>query len=181
MGISVTKLEIPEVLLIQPNVFGDVRGFFMESFNLEELKGYGIDKAFVQDNHSRSGKNVIRGIHYQKNKPQGKLVRVTRGSVFDVAVDIRPDSSTFGSFVTQVLSEVNFLQMYIPPGFAHGFCTLSEVVDFQYKVTDYWDANDENGIIWNDPELNINWPIGDIEPTLSDKDKGFKILSKGEF
>ena len=180
MGISVTKLEIPEVLLIKPNVFGDVRGFFMESFNLGELKGYGIDKIFVQDNHSRSGKNVIRGLHYQKSKPQGKLVRVTRGSVFDVAVDIRPDSPTFGKYVTQVLSEENFLQMYIPPGFAHGFCTLSDVVDFQYKVTDYWDANDENGIIWNDLELNIDWPIGSEEPILSDKDKGFKMLSKLE-
>lgn len=181
MDISVTKLKIPEVLLIKPNVFGDVRGFFMESFNSEKLKAHGIDESFVQDNHSRSGKNVIRGLHYQKSRPQGKLVRVTRGAVFDVAVDIRPASPTFGKFVTQVLSEENFLQMYIPPGFAHGFCTLSDVVDFQYKVTDYWDAEDERGIIWNDPGLTIDWPIGDQEPILSDKDKKFKTLSEEEF
>jgi len=180
MSIVVEKLEIPDVLLIKPNVFGDVRGFFMESFNVEELKKYGIDSQFVQDNHSRSGKSVIRGLHFQSKKPQGKLVRVTRGSVFDVAVDVRPGSPTFGQHVSQVLSEENFLQMYIPAGFAHGFCTLSDVVDFQYKVTDYWDPEDEHGIIWNDPELNIKWPLGNEKPVLSDKDSSFDVLSKIE-
>ena len=178
MSMTVTELEIPEVLLIKPKVYGDIRGFFMESFNMEELRSVGIDKPFVQDNHSRSGKNVIRGLHYQKNKPQGKLVRVTQGAVFDVAVDIRISSPTFGKYVTQILSDDNFLQMYIPPGFAHGFCTLSDTVDFQYKVTEYWDQKDEKGIIWNDPELNINWPIEDSEPTLSEKDRMFSQLSK---
>ena len=180
MSITVEELEIPDVLLIKPNVFGDVRGFFMESFNVEELNKYGINSQFVQDNHSRSGKNVIRGLHFQSKKPQGKLVRVTRGSVFDVAVDVRPGSKTFGKHVTQVLSEENFLQMYIPPGFAHGFCTLSDVVDFQYKVTDYWDPDDEHGIIWNDPELNIQWPLKNETPVLSDKDSSFDVLSKIE-
>lgn len=178
MSVIVEKLKIPDVLLIKPQVFGDVRGFFMESFNKEELASVGINKDFVQDNHSRSGKNVIRGLHYQVNKPQGKLVRVTRGAVFDVAVDIRKESPTFGQHVSQILSEENFIQMYIPPGFAHGFCTLSDVVDFQYKVTEYWNADDEKGIIWNDPSLNINWPIANADPILSEKDKSFDILSK---
>jgi dTDP-4-dehydrorhamnose 3,5-epimerase len=180
MAIAVEKLEIPDVLLIKPNVHGDVRGFFMESFNCEQLRTVGIEHPFVQDNHSRSGKNVVRGLHYQRAKPQGKLVRVTRGAVFDVAVDIRPSSPTFGQYVSQVLSEENFLQMYIPPGFAHGFCTLSDVVDFQYKVTQCWDPKDEGGIFWNDPELDINWPIGEGEAILSEKDKSFNGLIMSE-
>ncbi len=180
MGIDVKKLELPEVLLIKPNVYGDIRGFFMESFNSDELKSYGVEQHFVQDNHSRSGKNIVRGLHYQKTKPQGKLVRVTQGAVFDVAVDIRPGSPTYGKHVSHILSEENFLQMYIPPGFAHGFCTLTETVDFQYKVTEYWDQSDEDGILWNDPELNIPWPINMADAILSEKDKGFKLLDKRE-
>lgn len=170
---EVVNLEIPDVLLIKPDVFGDVRGFFMESYNMEKLRAIGIDESFVQDNHSRSGKNVIRGLHYQYKKPQGKLVRVTRGAVFDVAVDIRKGSPTYGKYVSQILSEENFYQMYIPPGFAHGFCTLSDIVDFQYKVTEYWEAEDERGIIWNDPHLNIRWPLAGCEPILSEKDRNF--------
>lgn len=180
MTIAVEKLEIPDVLLIKPEVHGDVRGFFMESFNSDRLHAVGIEGPFVQDNHSRSGKNVVRGLHYQKQKPQGKLVRVTRGAVFDVAVDIRPSSPTFGQYVSQVLSEENFLQMYIPPGFAHGFCTLSKVVDFQYKVTQCWDPEDEGGILWNDPALNISWPIDEGEAILSDKDRGFSGMKEIE-
>lgn len=179
MGVEVIEQEIPDVLLIRPQVHGDVRGFFMESFNAKTLRDCGINEIFVQDNHSRSGKYVIRGLHFQKLRPQGKLVRVTRGAVFDVAVDIRPGSPTFGKYVSNILSEENFLQMYIPPGFAHGFCTLSDVVDFQYKVTDYWDANDEMGILWNDPELDIPWPLNNEQPILSEKDRNFDTLSKG--
>jgi dTDP-4-dehydrorhamnose 3,5-epimerase len=176
MTFNIREQKIPEILLIKPQVYGDIRGFFMESFNSRELKKYGVDKAFVQDNHSRSGANVVRGLHFQQNNPQGKLVRVTRGAVFDVAVDVRPGSSTYGKHVSNILSEENFYQMYIPPGFAHGFCTLSEIVDFQYKVTDYWDTSDETGILWSDKGLNIDWPININDAVVSEKDKNFKPL-----
>ena len=164
MSLIVIEQKIPEVLLIKPKVYGDIRGFFMESFNSKTLKKYGINDNFVQDNHSRSGINVVRGLHFQVKFPQGKLVRVTRGKVFDVAVDIRPNSPTYGHHVSNILSEENFHQMYIPPGFAHGFCTLSEIVDFQYKVTDYWAASD--------------WPINIKDAILSEKDKKFNPLSE---
>jgi len=178
MSLIVIEQKIPEVLLIKPKVYGDIRGFFMESFNSKTLKKYGINDNFVQDNHSRSGINVIRGLHFQVKFPQGKLVRVTRGKVFDVAVDIRPNSPTYGHHVSNILSEENFHQMYIPPGFAHGFCTLSEIVDFQYKVTDYWAASDETGILWSDKDLNIDWPINIKDAILSEKDKNFNPLSE---
>ena len=176
MSSIIMQQEIAEVLLIKPQVHGDIRGFFMESFNADELKKFGVNEKFVQDNHSRSGANVIRGLHYQRNKPQGKLVRVTRGMVFDVAVDIRLNSPTYGKHVSNILSEENFHQMYIPPGFAHGFCALSDVVDFQYKVTNYWDPLDETGILWNDVDLNINWPISIEEAIVSEKDKNLNSL-----
>lgn len=178
MSLIVIEQKIPEVLLIKPKVYGDIRGFFMESFNSKTLKKYGINDNFVQDNHSRSGINVVRGLHFQVKFPQGKLVRVTRGKVFDVAVDIRPNSPTYGHHVSNILSEENFHQMYIPPGFAHGFCTLSEIVDFQYKVTDYWAASDETGILWSDKNLNIDWPINIKDAILSEKDKNFNPLSE---
>ena len=178
MSLIVIEQKIPEVLLIKPKVYGDIRGFFMESFNSKTLKKYGINDNFVQDNHSRSGINVVRGLHFQVKFPQGKLVRVTRGKVFDVAVDIRPNSPTYGHHVSNILSEENFHQMYIPPGFAHGFCTLSEIVDFQYKVTDYWAASDETGILWGDKNLNIDWPINIKDAILSEKDKKFNPLSE---
>ena len=176
MTFNIIEQKIPEILLIKPQVYGDIRGFFMESFNSRELKKYGVDKAFVQDNHSRSGANVVRGLHFQQQNPQGKLVRVTRGAVFDVAVDVRPGSSTYGAYVSNILSEENFYQMYVPPGFAHGFCTLSEIVDFQYKVTDYWDSSDETGILWSDKNLDIDWPINIDDAVVSEKDKNFKPL-----
>jgi dTDP-4-dehydrorhamnose 3,5-epimerase len=176
MSLIVIEQKIPEVLLIKPKVHGDIRGFFMESFNSKVLKKYGINDNFVQDNHSRSGINVVRGLHFQVKVPQGKLVRVTRGKVFDVAVDIRPYSPTYGHHVSNILSEENFHQMYIPPGFAHGFCTLSEIVDFQYKVTDYWTASDETGILWCDKNLNIDWPINIKDAIVSEKDKNFNSL-----
>ena len=173
---KIIEQKIPEILLIKPRVYGDSRGFFMESFNSRELKKYGVDKPFVQDNHSRSGAKVVRGLHFQQNNPQGKLVRVTRGAVFDVAVDVRSGSPTYGEHVSNILSDENFYQMYIPPGFAHGFCTLSETVDFQYKVTEYWDPEDETGILWSDQGLNIDWPIDIKDALVSDKDKSFQPL-----
>jgi dTDP-4-dehydrorhamnose 3,5-epimerase len=177
MALIVIEQKIPEVLLIKPEVYGDIRGFFMESFNGKALKKYGINNNFVQDNHSRSGINVVRGLHFQEKFPQGKLVRVSRGKVFDVAVDVRPNSFTYGQHVSNILSEENFHQMYIPPGFAHGFCTLSKIVDFQYKVTDYWNASDETGILWNDKNLNIDWPINVNNAIVSEKDRNFNPLS----
>lgn len=171
-----TKLQIPDVVLFEPKVFGDERGFFFESFNsrvFEELTG--LQRTFVQDNHSRSVKNVLRGLHYQVQHPQGKLVRVTLGEVFDVAVDIRNGSPTFGKWVGEILSAENKRQLWIPEGFAHGFLVMSDVAEFHYKTTDYWHPEYERSIIWNDPDLAIEWPI-DGEPVLAKKDvegKGF--------
>lgn len=155
---KVIETEIPEVLIFEPKVFGDERGFFMESFNartFKELTGLSVD--FVQDNHSRSAKNVLRGLHYQIRQPQGKLVRVVRGAVFDVAVDIRKSSETFGKWVGVELTETNHRQLWVPPGFAHGFLVLSDVADFLYKTTDYYAPEYERCIVWNDPELDIEW------------------------
>jgi len=166
---KVTPTELPEVLLIEPDVFGDTRGFFMESFHAEKYGKLGLPQQFVQDNHSRSSRGVLRGLHYQLRQPQGKLVRVAAGEVFDVAVDIRTGSPRFGQWTGVVLSEDNHRQMYIPPGFAHGFCVLSEMADFLYKCTDYYAPDDEHGIIWNDPDIGIEWP--DIKYLLSDKDR----------
>ncbi|MGV0997713.1 MAG: dTDP-4-dehydrorhamnose 3,5-epimerase [Fluviibacter sp.] len=164
--------RIPEVLLIEPRVFGDARGFFFESFNAKAFAdATGIATPFVQDNHSKSVKGVLRGLHYQlPPKAQGKLVRVIQGEVFDVAVDIRPDSSTYGQWVAEVLSAENKKQLWIPPGFAHGFLTLSETAEFLYKTTDYWSPEHERAIMWDDATLNIPWPLNGMAPTLAAKD-----------
>ena len=174
---KVTRLAIPDVVLIEPKVFGDARGFFFESFNQKAFnEATGTNHQFVQDNHSRSAKGVLRGLHYQIQQPQGKLVRVVRGAVFDVAVDIRKSSPTFGHWVGAELSEDNQHQLWVPPGFAHGFLVLSDMADFLYKTTDYYAPQYERSILWNDSDLNIDWPIG--EPILSNKDRqGLKFNS----
>lgn len=167
---KVTPTSIPEVLIIEPRVFGDSRGFFFESFNQEAFKSAtGLNITFVQDNQSRSGKGVLRGLHYQIEQAQGKLVRVTRGSVFDVAVDIRSSSPNFGRWVGVELSEENHRQLWVPPGFAHGFMVTSDSADFLYKTTDYYAPQFERCILWKDSAVGINWPIG-ISPKLSVKD-----------
>ncbi len=163
-------LAIPEVMLLEPKVFGDDRGFFFESFNQAQIETtLGRKVNFVQDNHSRSAKNVLRGLHYQIRQPQAKLVRVVFGEVFDVAVDIRKSSHTFGRWVGQILSAENKRQMWVPEGFAHGFVVLSETAEFLYKTTDYWAPEHERCIVWNDTSLAINWPI-DGDPVVSAKD-----------
>lgn len=168
---NVIKTQIEGALIIEPKVFGDERGFFLETFQAERYKEMaGIDLPFVQDNHSRSGKNVLRGLHFQKTKPQGKLVRVVRGEVFDVVVDIRQDSPTHGLWAGVILSEDNKRQFWVPPGLAHGFVVLSDVADFEYKCTDYYDPTDEGCLMWNDPAVGIEWPKG-VEPILSIKDQ----------
>jgi dTDP-4-dehydrorhamnose 3,5-epimerase len=161
---------IPDILVFEPKVFGDARGFFYESFN-ENLfaEATGLSPRFVQDNHSKSAKNVLRGLHYQIQQPQGKLVRVTQGAVFDVAVDLRSNSSTFGLWVGEVLSDENKKMLWVPEGFAHGFIVLSETAEFLYKTTDFYAPQHERCISWNDPTLNINWPIEE-QPTISSKD-----------
>ena len=163
-----TPLDHPEVLLIDPDVFPDPRGFFMETFHSIKYAEHGIPAVFLQDNHSRSLRGVLRGLHYQLKNPQGKLVRVVSGEVFDVAVDIRRGSPWFGKWVGAILSEENHRQMYVPPGFAHGFCTLSESADFLYKCTDLYAPGDEYGIAWDDPEIAIEWP--EMDYLISDKD-----------
>ena len=162
--------EIPDVLLIEPKVFGDERGFFYESWNRRALREFGVDAEFVQDNHSKSARNVLRGLHYQVKHPQGKLVRTIAGEVYDVAVDLRRTSPSFGKAVGFSLSAENKRMAWIPPGFAHGFCVLSEFAEFVYKTTDYWYPEFERSILWNDPKLNIAWPIVG-EPSLSTKDR----------
>lgn len=166
---KVTRLAIPEVVLIEPKVFGDERGFFLENFNVKRYAELAdIKLNFVQDNHSRSAKNVLRGLHFQRNFPQGKLVQVSHGAVFDVAVDIRPGSASFGKWVAVTLTAEAHNQLYVPPGFAHGFCVLTESADFHYKCTEYYHPEDEGCIIWNDPDIGIEWPIS--QPVLSSKD-----------
>lgn len=166
---KIVKTRLNDCVIIEPKVFGDERGFFLETFHTSRYADLiGISLPFVQDNHSRSSKNVLRGLHFQKTKPQGKLVRVVRGEVFDVAVDVRKDSNTFGHWEGVILSEKNKKQFWIPPGFAHGFVVLSEIADFEYKCTDYYDSSDEGSILWSDIDLGINWPLED--PILSDKD-----------
>lgn len=172
---KIIDTEIADVKIIQPKVFGDTRGFFLETFEKKRYqKMLNINLDFVQDNHSRSQKSVLRGLHFQKENPQGKLVRVVRGEVFDVAVDIRKTSLTYGKWVGVNLSEDNKTQFWIPPGLAHGFLVLSDVADFEYKCTDYYNPNDEGCLLWNDPTVNINWPIS--IPLLSEKDKLGKLL-----
>ena len=173
MKLSPTR--IPDVLLIEPDVFGDSRGFFMESWHKQKYAAQGLDVDFVQDNHSRSTRGVLRGLHYQLQQPQGKLVRVVTGCVFDVAVDIRRGSPTFGQWVGMELSADNRQQLYIPPGFAHGFCVLSETADFLYKCTTYYAPQDEHGILWNDPAIGIDWPGDDF--VISEKDAANDLLN----
>lgn len=166
---NVIKTKLKECVIIEPKVFGDKRGFFLETFQAARYKQEaGIDLPFVQDNHSRSARGVLRGLHFQKTKPQGKLVSVVRGEVYDVAVDIRKGSATFGEWEGVILSENNKKQFWVPPGFAHGFVVLSDTADLEYKCTDYYDPSDEGSILWSDPSLNIPWPIA--TPILSDKD-----------
>ncbi|MFS2303995.1 dTDP-4-dehydrorhamnose 3,5-epimerase [Pectobacterium versatile] len=161
--------------IIQPKVFGDARGFFLETFEKKRYqKMLDIDVDFVQDNHSRSSKGVLRGLHFQKTSQQGKLVRVVRGEVFDVVVDIRQDSPSYGEWCGVTLSEENKTQFWLPPGLAHGFVVLSDIADFEYKCTDYYDPSDEGCLLWNDPEVGIEWPITD--PLLSEKDKLGKLF-----
>ena len=173
MKVSHTKLK--GCVIIEPRVFGDERGFFLETFQVVRYKQEaGIDLPFVQDNHSRSARGVLRGLHFQKTKPQGKLVRVVRGEVYDVALDIREGSATFGEWEGVTLSEDNKKQFWVPPGFAHGFVVLSGTADFEYKCTDYYDPSDEGSILWSDPDLDISWPIAN--PVLSTKDESAKRL-----
>jgi dTDP-4-dehydrorhamnose 3,5-epimerase len=173
---KIVATDLPGVLIIEPAVHGDARGFFQETYHALRYSEAGIALPFVQDNHSRSGHGILRGLHYQREHPQGKLVRVTQGAAFDVAVDIRKGSPSFGKWIGVTLSEDNFLQLYVPPGFAHGFCTLSERVDFLYKCTDYYYPEDEQGVLWNDPDIGIDWPDVGVEFRLSDKDRGNRRL-----
>jgi dTDP-4-dehydrorhamnose 3,5-epimerase len=171
---------IPAVLIIEPKVFGDARGFFFESFNQRAFsQATGLDVSFVQDNHSRSAKGVLRGLHYQIQQPQGKLVRVVRGAVFDVTVDIRKSSATFGQWVGVELTEDNHRQLWIPPGFAHGFYVLSDSADFLYKTTDYYAPEFERSLVWNDPKIAIAWPL-DTQPIVSTKDAQGMSLADAE-
>lgn len=177
---KVTPTALPEVLLLEPRVFGDDRGFFMESWNAQTFReATGLDVTFVQDNHSYSTRNVLRGIHYQLVRPQGKLVRVVTGAVFDVAVDLRRSSPTFGRWVGFELSASNKQQMWIPPGFGHGFVVLSESADFLYKTTDYWIGQYDRTVLWNDPALAIDWPLPG-EPILAAKDAKAPLLAVAE-
>jgi dTDP-4-dehydrorhamnose 3,5-epimerase len=177
---QIIQTEIPEVLVIEPQVFGDDRGFFYESYNEKKiLEKVGITEHFVQDNHSRSTKNVLRGLHYQIQQPQGKLVRVVVGSIFDVAVDLRKTSPTFTQWIGTYLTAENKRQLWIPPGFAHGFLVLSEYAEVLYKTTDYYAPQYERTILWNDPDLGIAWPI-QTQPILSAKDQAGKLLKDAE-
>ena len=172
---NVIKTKLKDCVIIEPKIFGDERGFFLETFQTDRYAYLaGISLLFVQDNHSRSSKGVLRGLHFQKTKPQGKLVRVVRGEVYDVAVDIRQGSPTYGQWEAVILSEENKTQFWVPPGFAHGFIVLSQTADFEYKCTDYYDPSDEGSLLWNDPDLNIPWPIDDR--LLSDKDANAEKL-----
>ncbi|MEL6440393.1 MAG: dTDP-4-dehydrorhamnose 3,5-epimerase [Cyanobacteria bacterium J06621_8] len=177
---EVIQTSIPDVLIIEPRVFGDDRGFFQESFNEQQFQAAtGVELHFVQDNHSRSARNVLRGLHYQIQQPQGKLVRVVSGEVYDVVVDIRKSSSTFGQWVGCLLTAVNHRQLWVPPGFAHGFVVLSDIADFLYKTTDYYAPEYERSILWNDPHIGIDWKFQG-EPILSNKDRAGIPLEQAE-
>ena len=173
-------LSIPDVILIQPDVHRDERGFFFESWQKNKFAKAGIDQEFVQDNHSRSSKDVLRGLHYQIQQPQGKLIRAIVGEVFDVAVDLRRSSPSFGKWVSANLSSENFNMLWIPPGFAHGFLVLSDVAEFVYKATDFYAPQYERCILWNDQDLGIDWPISGHEPILSEKDSKGKLFREAE-
>ena len=176
---QVTATSIPDVLMIEPRVFGDARGFFFESWNARAFAAAGIDAAFVQDNHSRSHRGVLRGLHYQIEHAQGKLVRVIEGEVFDVAVDLRRSSATFGRHVAIALSAENRRMLFIPPGFAHGFLVVSDSAEFLYKTTDYWYPEHERTLLWNDAALGIGWPA-DLTPTLAAKDAAGVLLAAAD-
>ena len=166
------ETEIKDVYIIEPQIFGDNRGYFMETYNYNDFKAAGLDMQFVQDNQSCSKRGVLRGLHFQKNHPQGKLVRVIKGKVFDVAVDLRKNSETFGKWTGVILTDENKRQFYIPEGFAHGFLVLSDTAEFVYKCTDFYHPEDDGGIIWNDKDIAVNWPIeSGMEILLSEKDK----------
>ena len=178
---KVIETAIPDLLILEPKVFGDARGFFMESYNAKAFQdATGLDVNFVQDNHSRSGKGVLRGLHYQIEQAQGKLVRVTRGSVFDAVVDLRKSSPTFGQWAGVELSEENSRQLWIPPGFAHGFLVTSDPADFLYKTADYYAPQFERSLAWNDPTVGVEWPLAGAAPQLSAKDVAGKPLAECE-
>ena len=180
MPYTVTPTAIADVLILEPKVFGDARGFFYESFNARDFaQATGLDVHFVQDNHSKSAQGVLRGLHYQIQHPQGKLVRVVQGEVFDVAVDLRQSSPTFGQWVGVHLSAENHRQLWVPPGFAHGFVVLSESAEFLYKTTDYWYPEHERSLLWNDPAVGIAWPVQG-QPLLAAKDAAGKVLAQAE-
>ncbi|HJT24571.1 MAG TPA: dTDP-4-dehydrorhamnose 3,5-epimerase [bacterium] len=173
-----TPTRIKDVLLVEPDVYKDNRGFFLESYHFRKFSEAGLKIPFVQDNHSRSAKGTVRGLHAQLKKPQGKLVRVVQGEIFDVVVDARPDSSTFGQWVGEILSEENFRQLYTPPGFLHGFCVTTDFAEVEYKCTDFYDVSDEVGVRWNDPDLKIAWTISN--PVLSEKDKKLPLFREAK-
>jgi dTDP-4-dehydrorhamnose 3,5-epimerase len=180
MPYTVTPTQIPDLLILEPKVFGDARGFFFESFNQQDFQqATGLNVQFVQDNHSRSRQGVLRGLHYQLQQPQGKLVRVVRGAVFDVAVDIRKSSPTFSQWAGVELTEDNHKQFWVPPGFAHGFVVLSETADFLYKTTEYYAPQHERCIAWDDPSIAIQWPEG-LAPQLSAKDQAGHTLAQAD-
>ena len=178
MPIHVTKTTLPAVKLIRHDVYGDARGFFMETYNARDFRDAGIDAEFVQDNLSSSRKGVVRGLHYQLGRPQAKLVRVLEGSVWDVAVDIRKGSETFGHWTAAELSGENKHSLFVPEGFAHGFCVLSDTAVFSYKCSDFYAPEEERGIAWNDPKINIPWPLDGAPPILSEKDRELPTLSQ---
>jgi dTDP-4-dehydrorhamnose 3,5-epimerase len=180
MSLNVIRTEIPDVMIVGPKVLGDDRGFFFESFNAKAFaEATGVTRTFDQDNHSRSSRNVLRGLHYQIQHPQGKLVRVVTGEVFDVAVDLRKSSPTFGKWVGVTLSAANKLQLWVPEGFAHGFVVTSEYAEFLYKTTDYWYPEHERSLLWNDAQIGIDWPI-QSEPILAAKDAAAKTMADAE-
>ena len=181
MPYTVTPTALPDVLILEPKVFGDARGFFFESFNQRDFaQATGLDVQFVRDNHSRSVKGVLRGLHYQIQHPQGKLVRVTQGEVFDVVVDLRRHSPQFGKWEGVLLSADNKRQLWIPPGFAHGFVVTSDSAEFLYKTTDYWYPEFERSLLWNDPAVGVQWPSEGLQPQLAAKDAAAKMLAEAE-
>jgi dTDP-4-dehydrorhamnose 3,5-epimerase len=177
--VKVERASIPDVLVLEPKLFGDARGFFMETWNARTFENLGITAKFVQDNHSRSGKNVLRGLHYQVRQPQGKLIRVTAGQIWDVAVDLRRSSASFGRWTSLKLAAATPRLLWIPAGFAHGFLVLSDQAEVQYKTTDFYAPEHERTLLWNDPALGIQWPLAG-EPVMSDKDRRGKRLADAE-
>jgi dTDP-4-dehydrorhamnose 3,5-epimerase len=178
--VNIIETALPGVLLIEPRVFGDGRGFFMESWNAESFAGAGLDMTFVQDNHSKSARGVLRGLHYQNPEPQGKLVRVVAGAVYDVAVDLRRSSPHFGKWIGYELSAENKRMLWVPPGFAHGFLSLADGTEFLYKCTAFYRPQNEQSLLWNDPAVGIDWPLDGIEPLLAAKDAAGTPLARAE-